>query len=229
MLEGYLAFARGEPARNRRRPTSPRCSSELRADAQRQGHETERRLPRRPDRHGAARRLQALPRQPRLECPALRRRHRRSPAPPRDATTSTVIVDDDGPGHSRGRARGRCSSRSCGSTRPATRTMAAPGLGLSIARDIARSHGGDVTLANSPLGGLRATVHGAAELATAEADVSEQPAAVGHRRSGATSTTSPSSSGKPRVSTSRHELADLARREIDHGRDLPADQRPRAV
>jgi two-component system osmolarity sensor histidine kinase EnvZ len=32
------------------------------------------------------------------------------------------------------------------------------GLGLAIARDIARSHGGDISLANSPQGGLRATV-----------------------------------------------------------------------
>ncbi|CAH1656351.1 Histidine kinase [Hyphomicrobiales bacterium] len=32
------------------------------------------------------------------------------------------------------------------------------GLGLAIVRDIARSHGGDVTLADSPLGGLRALV-----------------------------------------------------------------------
>jgi len=32
------------------------------------------------------------------------------------------------------------------------------GLGLAIARDIARSHGGDVTLADSDLGGLRAVV-----------------------------------------------------------------------
>ena len=32
------------------------------------------------------------------------------------------------------------------------------GLGLAIARDIARSHGGDVSLGTSPMGGLRATV-----------------------------------------------------------------------
>jgi two-component system osmolarity sensor histidine kinase EnvZ len=32
------------------------------------------------------------------------------------------------------------------------------GLGLPIARDVARSHGGDITLGESPLGGLRATV-----------------------------------------------------------------------
>ena len=32
------------------------------------------------------------------------------------------------------------------------------GLGLAIARDIAQTHGGDITLADSPLGGLRAQV-----------------------------------------------------------------------
>ena len=32
------------------------------------------------------------------------------------------------------------------------------GLGLTIARDVARSHGGDVALAPSPLGGLRVIV-----------------------------------------------------------------------
>jgi two-component system osmolarity sensor histidine kinase EnvZ len=32
------------------------------------------------------------------------------------------------------------------------------GLGLPIARDIARSHGGDIALGQSPMGGLRVTV-----------------------------------------------------------------------
>jgi two-component system osmolarity sensor histidine kinase EnvZ len=32
------------------------------------------------------------------------------------------------------------------------------GLGLAIARDIARVHGGDIALSDSPMGGLRATV-----------------------------------------------------------------------
>ena len=34
-------------------------------------------------------------------------------------------------------------------------------VALAIARDIARSHGGDIILAESPMGGLRATVDGA--------------------------------------------------------------------
>jgi signal transduction histidine kinase len=33
------------------------------------------------------------------------------------------------------------------------------GLGMAIARSIARGHGGDITLANRPGGGLRATIH----------------------------------------------------------------------
>jgi two-component system osmolarity sensor histidine kinase EnvZ len=67
-------------------------------------------------------------------------------------------VEDDGPGIPPGRRQE--------ATEPFTRLDAARnqdrgsgvGLGLSIARDIARSHGGDITLDDSPLGGLRAII-----------------------------------------------------------------------
>ena len=68
-----------------------------------------------------------------------------------------ICVDDDGPGiapehredvfrpfHRLDEARNQDEGGS--------------GLGLAIARDIARSHGGEITLATSPLGGLRACV-----------------------------------------------------------------------
>ena len=69
----------------------------------------------------------------------------------------TINVDDDGPGiapehrddvfrpfHRLDEARNQDQSGA--------------GLGLAIARDIARSHGGDITLGASPMGGLRASV-----------------------------------------------------------------------
>jgi two-component system osmolarity sensor histidine kinase EnvZ len=69
----------------------------------------------------------------------------------------TVIVDDDGPGvpfeeqeavfkpfYRLDNARNLDESGT--------------GLGLPIARDIARSHGGDIALSDSPMGGLRVTV-----------------------------------------------------------------------
>ncbi len=39
-----------------------------------------------------------------------------------------------------------------------SRNQKGVGLGLAIARDVARSHGGDIILSQSPLGGLRATL-----------------------------------------------------------------------
>jgi two-component system osmolarity sensor histidine kinase EnvZ len=62
-----------------------------------------------------------------------------------------VTVDDDGPGipeDAREEAFKPFATFSAGGT----------GLGLAIARDIARAHGGDIVLEDSPLGGLRARV-----------------------------------------------------------------------
>jgi two-component system, OmpR family, osmolarity sensor histidine kinase EnvZ len=69
----------------------------------------------------------------------------------------SITIDDDGPGvePSRREDMFRPFTRVEESRNPATGGV---GLGLTIARDIARSHGGDVVLEDSPLGGLRARV-----------------------------------------------------------------------
>ncbi len=68
-----------------------------------------------------------------------------------------IIIDDDGPGIPEDRYEdaftpfGRLDEGR-------NQNTTGVGLGLAIARDIVRGHGGDVTLARSPLGGLRAVV-----------------------------------------------------------------------
>jgi two-component system osmolarity sensor histidine kinase EnvZ len=66
-----------------------------------------------------------------------------------------IIVDDDGPGIPPDR---REDAFAPFSRLDATRALnpKGAGLGLAIARDVARGHGGDVTLGPSPLGGLQA-------------------------------------------------------------------------
>src|SRR5579862_6617371 len=69
-----------------------------------------------------------------------------------------ILVDDDGPGIPIAE-RDRVFQpfiRLDPSRNPSTGGV---GLGLTIARDVARSHGGDVRLETSPYGGLRARVH----------------------------------------------------------------------
>jgi two-component system osmolarity sensor histidine kinase EnvZ len=72
-------------------------------------------------------------------------------ARPEGGGWATVVVDDDGPGIS--------AEQREEAFRPfATLSAGGTGLGLAIARDIARAHGGDILLEDSPLGGLRARV-----------------------------------------------------------------------
>jgi two-component system osmolarity sensor histidine kinase EnvZ len=69
-----------------------------------------------------------------------------------------ILVDDDGPGIPVAE-RDRVFQpfiRLDASRNPSTGGV---GLGLTIARDVARSHGGDVRLETSPRGGLRARIH----------------------------------------------------------------------
>jgi two-component system osmolarity sensor histidine kinase EnvZ len=155
MLEAYLAFARGDGGEAATPTDLKAMLEELKSDAERHGAfvsvETNGNLEikLRPNafkrclanlvgnavRHGARVALQAA----------------------REQRFVSVNVDDDGPGialehredvfrpfYRLDEARNQDESGA--------------GLGLAIARDIARSHGGDITLSASPMGGLRASV-----------------------------------------------------------------------
>lgn len=61
-----------------------------------------------------------------------------------------VTVDDDGPGIP--------AERREAAFKPFESGTGSTGLGLTIARDIVRAHGGELTLEESPMGGLRARI-----------------------------------------------------------------------
>ncbi|GJD76500.1 sensor histidine kinase [Methylobacterium goesingense] len=74
----------------------------------------------------------------------------------REARSFLVSIDDDGPGIPLDQREE--VFKPFVRLDDARQDAGGSGLGLSIARDIARAHGGDVGLHDSPLGGLRATV-----------------------------------------------------------------------
>ncbi|MDX6212111.1 MAG: hypothetical protein QOF82_1198 [Frankiales bacterium] len=74
-----------------------------------------------------------------------------------DGPSVVVHVDDDGPGVPVA-DRERVFERFVRLDSARSRDEGGTGLGLAIARAIARAHGGDVLLGDSPLGGLRASV-----------------------------------------------------------------------
>jgi two-component system osmolarity sensor histidine kinase EnvZ len=69
----------------------------------------------------------------------------------------TITIDDDGPGITPEK-REEVFKPFVRLDEARNLDASGTGLGLPIARDIARSHGGDITLDDSPLGGLRAVI-----------------------------------------------------------------------
>jgi two-component system osmolarity sensor histidine kinase EnvZ len=155
MLEAYLAFARGDSGELSAPTDMAAFLEELKTDAERNGHRTSVEFHGHPIvtvRPAAFKRCLGN-----LVSNAARHAPSTAITGQRDHRWLTLTVDDDGAGiplHMREEV-----------FKPFLRLDDArnqdeggTGLGLAIARDIARSHGGDITLSDSPMGGLRATV-----------------------------------------------------------------------
>ncbi|MDE3175536.1 MAG: HAMP domain-containing protein [Pseudomonadota bacterium] len=155
MLEGYLAFARGDSGEAATPTDLSAMLDDMRLDAERHGAPvalvakggltvTVRPM--------AIRRCLAN-----LVGNAQRYGRRVEIAAAREGRFVLVHVDDDGPGVPAA-AREDVFRPFFRLDEARNQDQSGSGLGLSIARDIARSHGGDVLLNDSPLGGLRATL-----------------------------------------------------------------------
>jgi two-component system osmolarity sensor histidine kinase EnvZ len=154
MLEDYLAFARGDAGEPPVETDIRALLEELKADAERQGHQTELTVAGDPlvvVRPDAIRRLLTN-----LVSNAARFGDRIAIRATHDARYLIVMVDDDGPGIPPELRED--VFKPFFRVDEARNVDGGTGLGLAIARDIARSHGGDIILGDSPLGGLRATV-----------------------------------------------------------------------
>jgi two-component system osmolarity sensor histidine kinase EnvZ len=155
MLEAYLSFARGESGEGPGMVDISEMLKDLAAHAQRQGRKATATFTGPPivqARKEALRRCIAN-----LVANSIRYGKNIALTGKREPRWLEISVEDDGPGIPIDRREDVF--------RPFLRLDASrnqdqgnSGLGLSIARDIAIAHGGDIFLSDSPMGGLRATV-----------------------------------------------------------------------
>jgi two-component system osmolarity sensor histidine kinase EnvZ len=155
MLEGYLAFARGDAGEPTVLTNLRAMLEEMRADAERHGSPVS--VEAKGDLNVRVRASAIKRCIGNLVANAQRYGGRVAISAAREQRFVNLHIDDDGPGIA--------SEHREDVFRPFLRLDAerdadegGSGLGLAIARDIARAHGGDVVLATSPLGGLRASV-----------------------------------------------------------------------
>jgi two-component system osmolarity sensor histidine kinase EnvZ len=155
MLEAYLAFARGDLGESSAPTDMAAFLEELRDDAERHGHRATVIFHGPPIvtvRPAAFKRCLAN-----LVSNAARYAPSIAITGHRDHRYLTVTIDDDGPGIPP-QLREEVFKPFLRLDDARNQDEGGTGLGLAIARDIARSHGGDITLGESPLGGLRASV-----------------------------------------------------------------------
>jgi two-component system osmolarity sensor histidine kinase EnvZ len=155
MLEGYLAFARGDAGEQAVTTDLRTLLAELQSDAERQGDTASVEIvgdPMVTVRPDAFRRMLFN-----LVSNASRHGTRIAISANHETRWLLINVDDDGPGIPR-RDREDVFKPFVRLDQARNQDEGGSGLGLAIARDIARSHGGDIVLGDSPLGGLRATV-----------------------------------------------------------------------
>ena len=155
MLEAYLAFARGDTGEQSAPTDIAVLLDELKLDAERHGHKASVAFHGQPEvtvRPAAFKRCLAN-----LVSNAGRFASAVAITGHRDHRWLTVTIDDDGPGIP-AQLREDVFKPFLRLDDARNQDEGGTGLGLAIARDIARSHGGDITLGDSPLGGLRATV-----------------------------------------------------------------------